>query len=109
MNFISGGFAGFLYALAVLGAVVFVLIVVYFLRWMNPDYAVGVMLIKNNVVIVDYYNRSPIHDIRTKDDFRFHLGFNGVELTVAWDYVPLIDDDGFEFLTTPDSTDSPWD
>lgn len=93
MNFISGGFAGILYALAVLGAIVFGFIMTFFMRWMNPDYSVGVMLLKNGVVIIDYYNSHPIHDARMEADFRFHLGFNGIELTVAWDYTPIIYDD----------------
>ena len=103
MSFISGGLAGCLYALAVLGAVVFAFLIAYFMRWMNPDYAVGVVLIKDNVTLIDYYKRAPIHDLRTKDDFRFHVGFNGIELTVAWDYVQLIDDDGVEFLNDLDA------
>lgn len=82
-------FVVILYAFALLGAVMFALILLFFLRWMNPDYSVGVKLLYNGVALVDYYNRSPIREKRTKDDFRLSVSVWEFDLYVAVDFVPV--------------------
>ena len=82
-------FAVILYVFALFGAVMFALILLFFLRWMNPDYSVGVKLLYNGAALVDYYNRSPIREKRTKDDFRLSASVWEFDLHIAVDFVPV--------------------